>query len=237
MAMSRRGHTLIELVIYFFLSVAAGLIVLQLFLLAQRSGDRAYATYLVSGNMATTIRMIRKELQATSLASVTSYGSTAGQAPGFSCVSAYDDKGEFQLGAYGTPHWQKHVYYTLDNKGAISRWTTDIADKNFLPTLAAAPGAPDASTGKVLMQDALPPNQAVGSSKDPDKWHPASSYGGLEVGFLRRDNASETVVPENPRDSTEPEKNTPLIQVIVRLFEAERGPNFMEIKFRVAPRY
>jgi type II secretory pathway pseudopilin PulG len=229
MALKRGGgHTLIELIIYFALSIAALGILASLFTVARRTGDQTYAQYLVAGNMATTIRMIRKELQATSLASVTSYGVTAGQAPGFSCVSAYDDKGEFQLGAYGTPHWQKHVYYTLNSEGAITRWTTDITDKNYLPTLAPDP-TPD-SGGKVLMHDALPPNTAVGT------WQAATTFGGLEVGFVRRNGGAETVSFENPRDSKTPAQNTRLIEVILRTLE-EAGPNFMEIKFRVAPRY
>lgn len=224
------GHTLIELIIYFALSVAALGILASLVTVARRTGDQTYAQYLVAGNMATTIRMIRKELQATSLASVTSYGQKPGQAPGFSCVSAYDEKGEFQLSVYGTPHWQKHVYYTEDTKGHISRWTTDIANKNFLPTLAPQPGAPNTSTGKVLMQDALPPGKAVGS------WHAASTFGGLEVGFVRRGGGTETISRVNPRDSDNPAENTGLIEIVVRTLE-ENGPNFLEIKFRVAPRY
>lgn len=223
------GHTLIELVIYFALSVAALGILASLITVARRTGDHTYAQYLVAGNMATTIRMIRKELQATSLASVTAYGVNNGEAPGFSCVSAYDDKGEFQLGAYGTPHWQKHVYYTLNSEGNITRWTTDIADKNYLPTLAPNPTGPD-SSGKALMSDALPPNIAVG------QWQPATNFGGLEVGFVRRAGATETISRDNPRDSSAPEQNTRLIEVVLRTLE-EQGPNFLEVKFRVAPRY
>ena len=224
------GHTLIELIIYFALSLAALGILTSLFTVARRTSDTSYAQYLVAGNMATTVRMIRKELQATSLASVTSYGETAGQAPGFSCVSAYDDKGEFQLSMYGTPHWQKHVYYTLNNKGNVTRWTASIADKNFLPVLAPAPGAPDAATGKVLMSDALPPNKAVG------KWFAANTFGGLEIGFVRRAGGKETISRVNPRDSDKPEESTRLIEVVIRTLE-ENGPNFLEIKFRVVPRY
>jgi hypothetical protein len=227
MAVRSKGHTLIELIIYCALSVAALGILVSLITVARRTGDHTYAQYLVAGNMATTIRMIRKELQATSLASVTAYGQS-GDPPGFSCVSAYDDKGEFQLGAYGTPHWQKHVYYTLDAEGKVTRWTKDISDKNYLPTLAPAPTQTDA--GKVLMYDALPPNTAVG------KWQPATPFGGLEVGFVRRNGATETISRENPRDSTKPEENTRLIEVVIRTLD-DKGPNFMEVKFRMAPRY
>jgi hypothetical protein len=231
---TRRGVTLIELVIYFALSIAAGLILMSLFMLAGRGQESAYASYLVSGNMATTIRMIRKELQATALASITVL--PAGATSGFSCVSAYDDKGEFKLGAYGAPHWQKHVYYSVNAEGDITRWTAPIANQNFLPTLAPAAAAVTPATARVLMPDALPPNTAVGDAdnKDPDRWHPASPSGGLELGFVQRNG---TVVPVNPRDSATPAQNTRLVQVILRLFERERGPNFMEVKFRVSPRF
>ncbi len=228
----QRGFTLIEIIVYCALSIAALVVLISMVQVIRRTGDHTYAQYLVSGNMATTIRMIRKELQATSLASITSYGATSGQAPGFSCVSAYDDKGEFKLGSYGTPHWQKHVYYTLNNAGVVTRWTQNIADKNYLPSLAPSVSATPSPDGesKALMNDALPPNKAVGTH------HPASSYGGLEVGFVRRNGATETVVPQNPRDSANPEQNTRLLQVTLRTLE-ESGPNFLEVKFRVHPRY
>lgn len=229
MAIKRpQGFSLIEIIVYFALSVAALGILLSLFTVMRRTSDHTYAQYLVSGHMATTMRMMRKELQATSLASITSYGANSGEAPGFSCASGYDENGEFKLGAYGTPHWQKHVYYTLNNEGRIARWTEDIGDKNYLPSIAPTPSPVD--EGRVLMTDALPPGKAVG------QWHAASSYGGLEVGFVRRNGATETVVPENPRESNTPEQNTRLVQVTLRTLE-ENGPNFLEIKFRVFPRY
>lgn len=225
----KRGTTLIELVIYFALSVAALGILAALFRVMRSTTDQTYAQYLVAGNLPTTMRMIRKELQATSLASVTVYGQDAGQSPGFSCVSAYDGDGEFQLGAYGTPHWQKHVYYLLNADGNVVRSTQDIADKNYLPVLAPSPTG-GSEAGKSLMHDALPPMKAVG------QWQAATSFGGLEVGFVRRKGAVETISRENPRDSTAPDESTRLMEVIVRTLE-ENGPNFMEIKFRVAPRY
>ncbi len=226
----KRGHTLIELVVYFALSVAVLGILASLVRVARNTGDHTYAQYLVAGNLPTTMRMIRKELQATSLASVTVYGAQSGEAPGFSCVSAYDDDGEFQLGAYGTPHWQKHVYYLLNADGNVVRSTQSMAEKDYLPTLAPTPSPGGDGGGKSLMHDALPPMKAVG------QWQPATSFGGLEVGFVRRSGAAETISRENPRDSTKPEENTRLIEVVLRTLE-ESGPNFMEIKFRVAPRY
>lgn len=229
MEMKQRGFTLIEIIIYFALSVAALGILTSLVTVLRRTGDHTYAQYLVSGNMATTIRLIQKELQATALASVTVYGGEAGGQSGFSCVSAYDDKGQFKIGLYGVPYWQKHVYYLLGADGKIKRLTSDIADKNHLPVAAPKPSA-SLTKEKVLMPDALPVNKAV------DKWQPATPYGGLEVGFVRRNGATESISADNPRLSNKPKENTRLIQVIVRLLE-ESGPNFLEVKFRVAPKY
>lgn len=223
-----KGATLIELIIYCVLSVAALGILVALVTVARRTGDHTYAQYLVAGNMATTIRMIRKELQSTSLASVTVYDGTGGQRPGFSCISAYDGNGEFKLGAYGAPHWQKHVYYTLNGKQNISRSFTPISDTNYLPTLAPDPAGDPG--GKPLMNDALPANKAVG------QWHPASPSGGLEVGFVRRNGNTETISKDNPRLSNNPAHNTRLIEVALRTLD-ESGPHFMEVKFRVSPRY
>lgn len=80
------------------------------------------------------------------------------------------------------------------------------------------------------MSDALPPNKAVG------KWFAASTFGGLEVGFVRRAGGKETISRVNPRDSDKPAESTRLVEVIIRTLE-ENGPNFLEIKFRVSPRY
>lgn len=224
-----RGHSLIELIIYCALSVCALGILTSLVIVARRTGDQVYAQYLVAGNMATTIRTIRKELEATALASVTSYGNNRLDPAGFSCVSAYDSNGEFQLGSYGTPYWQKHVYYMLDKEGKITRWTSDIAKKDYLPVLAPPPTTPG-DAARVLMHDALPPGRAVGN------WQPATNFGGLEVGFVRREGAEDTIAYHNPRDFADTATNTRLVQVVLRSLE-ESGPNFMEVKFRVCPRY
>lgn len=223
-----RGVTLIEMIIYCVLSVAALGILVSLVTVLRRTGDHTYAQYLVAGNLASTIRTIRKELQTTSLASVTVYDGQGGQEPGFSCVSAYDENGEFKMGAYGAPHWQKHVYYTVTGKSNITRWWIPISDPNYLPTLAPNPSGAEAA--KALMNDALPVNTKVG------QWQPATSFGGLEVGFVRRNGANETISHQNPRDSTNPAHNTRLIEVTLRTLD-ETGPNFMEVKFRVSPRY
>lgn len=223
-----RGFTLMEIIIYFSLSLAALGILVALVTVLRRTGDHTYAQYLVSGNMATTMRMIRKDLQATALASVTAYNGDAGYS-GFSCVSAYDTQGQFSLGDYGAPHWQKHVYYLLKSDGKIRRATMEITNKNYLPTLAPAPTG--SMEEKILMFDALAPNKAVGA------WQPATPMGGLEVGFVRRKGATEAVSQVNPRDSAKADENTRLIEIGLRLFEEKSGPNFLEVKFRVAPRY
>lgn len=221
---NHRGITLIEMVIYFFLSATALAVITALVTVARRTGEHTYAQYLVAGNMATTIRYIRKELEGTALGSVTSYGNQGGE-PGFSCVSAYGDDGKFELGSYGAPHWQKHVYYKVNQDGRLRRWATEISDKNYLPTLA-----PESSAGdKVLLPDALPPNTEVKG------FHEANSFGGLEVGFVRRKGGVDSISYDNPRDSNEPEENTGLVEVVLRTIED--GPNFTEVRFRVAPRY
>lgn len=228
MALRHRGFTLIELIVYFALSAAALGILVALITVLRRTGDHTYGQYLVSGNMATAVRMIRKDLQATALASVTAYDGSTGRS-GFSCVSAYDTNGQFTLGLYGTPHWQKYVYYLLGTDGNVRRASTEIVNKNYLPGLAPAP--PASMEDKVLMFDVLAPHKAV------DKWQPATPAGGFDVGFVRRKGADEALSYTNPRDSTKPAENTRLIEVTLRIFEEKAGPNFLELKFRVAPRY
>ena len=67
----RRGTTLIEIVIYFGLSVVALGIIVSMFTVAQRTQRQTYSQYLVGGSLSSTIRLIRRELQATAPVSYT----------------------------------------------------------------------------------------------------------------------------------------------------------------------
>ena len=210
----RRGATLIEIVIYFGLSVVALGIIVSMFTVAQRTQRQTYSQYLVGGSLSSTIRLIRRELQATALSSIVNQEN----APGFSCASAYDNEGDFKVNGYGVPHWQKHVYYHLDTSGSLIRWNKDIPDANFLPT--------PSSTSPWLA------GTAVG-----DDIYEGSPFGGLELSYVRRENGQDSLSKTNPRDSEEYSSHTRLVEVTLRTFEDRSEPDFSEVTFRVCPRY
>lgn len=224
----RKGPGALELVVYSILSVVALGIISSLLSNIRQSEPQTPSQQLATGELATAIRTIRKELQATSLASVRVYGEKGEETPGFSCISAYDDKGEFRLSIHGTPHWQKFVTYTLDKQGVVTRWTRELDPDMPTPTSPGDRSAPGA--GRTLLEKALPPYTTVGSFQE------ATRFGGLEVGFVRRPNGKEIISRVNPSESPGSQQNTGLIEVVLRTLDPD-GPEFTEVKFRVAPRY
>lgn len=226
MAMKRRGFTLIEIVVYFGLAVVALGVILSIFTVATRTQQQTYSQYLVGGSLSTTVRLIRRELQATALSSIMNEEGV----PGFSCASAYDNDGKFTLNGYGVPNWQKHVFYRLDD-GALIRWSQDMAEVNMLPSPTAIALAEAGGNGRSVMSGLLPANKAVGSLFE------ASPYGGLEISYVRREEGVDSLSKVNPRDSEEYDTHTRLVEVTLRTFEDRSEPDFSEIRFRVCPRY
>ncbi len=234
MEIKRRGFTLVELIIYFFLSVLVLGLVASMFTVAKRTQQHTYAQYLVGGPIADTIRLLQKELQSTALTSVQAFPQNGGgERPGMSCASAFDSDGAFSLSGYGTPHWQKHVFYFINEEGSLIRWTRDYTDAEkdmHLPVRPTNAPSDHPGGGRPVMPGLLQPNTEV------EKYQPATPYGGFEVGFVRRAGGAESVSPVNPSDSTDYPAHTRLVQVTLRT-HGERNPSFSEIKFRVCPRY
>jgi type II secretory pathway pseudopilin PulG len=223
----KRGFTLIEIIVYFGLSVVALGIIVSIFAVAHRTQRQTYSQYLVGGSLSSTIRIIRRELQVTALSSIVSQQ----DAPGFSCASAYDNEGQFVINGYGVPHWQKSVFYHLD-EGSLIRWSKDMPEGNFLPLPSStSPSEVDASQGRSLMSGLLPVNQAVG------EFYPGSTYGGLELSYVRREDRQDSLSKVNPRDSEDYDSHTRLVEVTLRTFEDRSDPDYSEITFRVCPRY
>ena len=225
----KRGFTLIEIVIYFGISAVALGIIASIFAIAQRTQRHTYSQYLVGGSLSSTVRLLRKELQATSLSSIQVYPEAGDTGPGMSCASAYNEDGKFSLNGYGVPNWQKHVFYHLDSDGSLARWTKVKAEQNFLPNRSDdMPSEIDG--GRSVMNGLLPANTEV------ENFYSASNVGGFEINFVRRNNGVDSLSPVNPSDSEDYETHTRLVQVTLRTYE-ERQDNFSELSFRVCPRY
>ena len=81
------------------------------------------------------------------------------------------------------------------------------------------------------MSGLLPVSQAVG------EFYPGSTYGGLELSYVRREDRQDSLSKVNPRDSEDYESHTRLVEVTLRTFEDRSDPDYSEITFRVCPRY
>lgn len=227
----KRGFTLIEMVIYFGLSAVALGLIASIFAVAQRTQRQTYSQYLVGGSLSSTIRLLRRELQATALSSIQVYPESGGTSPGLSCASAYDQDGKFTVNGYGVPKWDKNVFYNLDDKGSLARWTKTMNEQNLLPNRATDPASDlGGDRSSTIMSGLLPPNTTV------EDFYPASPVGGFEVNFVRRDNGVDSLSRVNPSDSDQYDTHTRLVEVTLRTYD-ERQHNFSEISFRVCPRY
>ena len=228
MAITRRGFTLIEIVVYCGLSVVALGLILSLFTVAKRTQQQTYSQYLVGGSLSSTIDLIRRELQATALSSIVVKEGT----PGFSCASAYNSEGNFVPNPYGAPRWQKNVFYHLESGGSLVRWSKEMPPDTFLPLPSTlSPSQVEGSSGRSVMSGLLAPNKAVKGIFE------GSPYGGLELSFVRRDEGEDSLSKVNPKDSNDYDKHTRLVEVTLRTFEDRSEPDFSEVSFRVCPRY
>lgn len=227
----RNGFTLIEIVVYCGIASLVLGIIVSMFKIAGRTQQQTYSQYLVGGSLASTIRLLRNELQSTALASIKAHPEAGGTAPGLSCVSAFDKDGKFTVNGYGVPLWQKHVFYHLGSDGSLSRWQQPIQDPNMLPAPSATLPSQLGSDGRSVMSGLLPPNKAAAS------YYPSTKFGGFEINFVRRTNGDDSLSQVNPADSKDYATHTRLVQVTLRTFEERSEPDFSEISFRVCPRY
>ncbi len=248
---SERGFSLLEMIVYLALAAVTLAILTSLFVVSKNTQTKAYSSYLVGGRFASAIATIRRDLQATALASLQAYPNSEeeSEAPGLTAVSAYahDNQGRdnFEISPYGVPRWVSFLHYTVvpnsEITGHLLRWRTELPIKNGLPALAEMPPAlhsPD--TGRALIENVLLANVTVsgigkGGSKAFDE------HGGFEVKFIRRAGGSdgeESFTPENPRLG-EAADNTRLVQVTLRTLQNEKtsNPDYFEFSIRVAPRY
>lgn len=228
MEISKRGMSLIELVVYCAVSAVVVGMVTSLYIVLNRTQQHTYAQYLMGSRISSAIRVLRRDLQATALSSIQAYPDQAA----LSFVSAYDADGNFTLGDYGSPHWQKHVYYNLNNKGELTRWASPITDKNYLPLPASSDPASVQGDAKGLTEGLVPPNEAVMGLHEP------TPYGGFEINFVRRENGVDSLSKINPKDSEDFETHTKLVEVTMKTVEgSSTEPIYSSLKFRVCPRY
>jgi len=257
--MRKRGFTLMELTVYMFLFVLAGMALYQLYTLGTKFSQSTLSSYLVSGDTETAIRWLRRDIQETALVSMRTYPGQDGptEKPGCSFLSARnttnEDPDNLNVSKYGTSLWTKYVFYSLvpstDRIGDLVRWekALDKVDKDFIPhpvDLATTPSSGLSSKLRMVrLKQVLLPNVKVdGLAGQPG--YQADEFGGFKVQYIRRkggEAGAEELTSVNPGDNPKapkPEDNTSLISVELKILSNDKSkPSFYDINFRVHPRY
>ncbi|MCA9780824.1 MAG: hypothetical protein KC800_29090, partial [Candidatus Eremiobacteraeota bacterium] len=145
--MGRRGFTMIEMVIYFGLSVMVLGVVMAVFFTGRSNFEATSSSYLVSQDAEAALRWLKTDLQEAALSSIRVYPNpdSPSSPPGLSMAMARNLEGEFQFSKWGGPLWSTYVYYTLDNEGKLVRWMEEH-DFNGVPS--ASTKAPESTEGR-----------------------------------------------------------------------------------------
>lgn len=201
---TKRGVTMIELVVYFGLAVLISVLLFNFFYYGRRTYEAGSQSFLAGTEAEAAIRYLKFDLSATTLGSVRVYPNPGqpSEAAGLSLISAHDySSGTFQIGPYGAPQWSKYVFYTVEKgsggKFNLVRWEQVRQPASLLA--AATSILPSAQTDKknrrVILRGIAPAGFAHKAMKDP-----LGPAGGFQVTFVRSDGQGE-LKSERPGES------------------------------------
>lgn len=263
MSYPRRGHTLMEIVVYAAIFLVLLLAIYALFDSAHRMAEGASGSYLVSAEFEAGVRQLRRELQETALITVRPFPNAADTAatPGVSFVSAQDsDHPEIHLlSPHGVPQWNQHVYYTIEadrssnGTGTLYRWTKTVTPQTFLPIASTLPPSPiaDGQHKRAILLHVLLPGKTFPGVGPGGAVH-SDEHGGFRVAFVKTQpngpKLDELLTDWNPAQvsgggapaSEDPKNLTGLVQVDLQGFttsDTTGKGSFYHIHFRVAPRF
>lgn len=248
---NKRGVSLMEMLIYFGLSVLVMVVLFNFFWYGRRSFEAGNQSFLAGTEADTALRYLKNDLSSTSLGTVRVYSNPAG----LSLMSAHDlSDGSFKVNQYGAPQWCKHVYYTVAPQGgklALIRWEDEYKPRDLMPV--AAPFLPsgqgNSKTRRVVLRGIAPAGFAHKAMSAP-----LGAQGGFQVSFVRSDNEGEIKSPRpgesltvwNPVQVSEGQAgalkfsgNTRLIDVSLTFLlpESSTGKeSAVHLPFRVTPR-
>lgn len=192
--LNKRGVSLMEMLVYFGLSVLVLVVLFNFFWYGRRTFESGNQSFLAGTEAETAIRYLKNDLSSTSLGTVRAYPNPnfPTQAPGMTLASAHTmQDGTFKVNQYGAPLWCKHVAYTVESqqgKLALIRWENEYNPKDLLPI--ATPFLPSTQANKthrrVLLRGIAPAGFAHKAMPAP-----LGQQGGFQVSFVRSDNSGE----------------------------------------------
>ncbi len=240
-----RAFTLIEIVVYSMLAMMVLGVVMSFFFVGQSNFEANSSSYLVSREAEVAVRWLQADLQEAALGSIRVYPNERhpGVPPGLSLASPRNLKNEFQTGDFGAPLWSTYVYYTLESNGNLVRWM-EKHDFNGVPSASKKPPheTDGAKSSRVVLHNISQPGSEL------EGLATLSERGGLDLQFLRRTAAGDTVLTSwNPAQVTSGEasdsaegESTRLVQLLLTMemsnFRAGKT-SYVQLPLRVFPRH
>lgn len=160
-----RGFTLVEIIIYSFLSLLILMTVYAIFSQGREAYSQVTDAYLLGKDAEAGLRMLRSDLQETALSSIRIKDRSDGDSS-LSMISARKyGADEFETSPFGGPRWQKYVHYTVSDSTLV-RWEEKVADLSTvlfpLPS-AADPTTPVGAEKKVVIRNLVRPGAGLGA--------------------------------------------------------------------------
>lgn len=240
--------TLIELVLYMFLSVLAGVLLWSVNGLIHGGQQAAASSYLVSGETEKAMEWIRRDVGETALSSIKVFTNTekSSEAPGASMVSnrAFDP-------TRTAARWSIAGALLSGASTCCIRWSVTVRRRratwcagsersrtrtSFPLPLRFCPLRGGQSKQKVLLRGVLAPNLAT-ADFGPTGSGVTDGFGGFRMQFIRRAGngaGADTFTTVNPRHGN-PSENTRMLECEMKILQQEQSkPHYYAIKFRVS---
>lgn len=241
----RSGFTLVEVLI----ASAIGLLVvgaaMALSVAATRDVDRDVSAFMLEEKLAEAMVYLQHDFRFTTLASVRAYPRQKGEQVGVSLIAAepVGSFGTVNLSPYGSPNWQKQVFYTLvsskDSNGSaqLVRYERPLPGNLFQLVSDHQPYEYQSTpSDRIVCTSVLDQGFDLKAQQDGTMGvaAEAESLGGFTVNFLQNDGTGTYL---NPTEN-DPKLSTGLVEIELKLLEfSDLGKTSMlPFRFRVAPR-
>ncbi len=208
------GFTLVELMIYMFLSIIVLGIITTTFVYISDAYNRTSSAFDVQRRVETGIEQVRRDLSQTSLNSIQVYPKSGDRKPGVSMITACQEEkvsthrsqDSFTMSQYGVPKWWGHVFYTVIPRepqpgevgtdfqgklGSLVRWTLPLDDKDSPPYPFPTNILPrdfnkNRAVPRVILRGIPLPDSPRLKGLDHFKTD-GVDYGGFQVAFVRQE--------------------------------------------------
>lgn len=202
---------MIELIVYIFLAALLLALATTFFRISRRQYEATSSSHLIGQEAANAIQWIKRDLQETALSTIRISLSGTPELPSMSFVGAADGKGRsFKVSRFGTPDWNRHIFYHLTEEGALHTWARPLEDlaspKRFLPVPSEAdPSNQEGGESKrALLREVMLPNQEIKIDGKDAPFPKITEWGGFRPGFVVYDQAGkEHLITQNPAQITE----------------------------------